>query len=124
METPLATAKRLLVALEELVLDETILIRTRDFSGAVEIRVRANELIEKFCSLASEPSVEALRPRVHALIERCNQNQLFVEEQRAQLQGELDRVNEAHGRLRQFAPVYKGYPGPRPGSESRLNTAA
>jgi hypothetical protein len=122
METPLATATRLLTALEELVMQEAILIRTMDFVEAVEVRERTAPLVEKLCALAPDPAVAALRPRIDGLLERCGQNYHFLDGQLTRLQGELDRVTEARGRLRRVAPAYTAGRGTP--AESRLNTAA
>jgi len=125
METPLAAATRLTIALEELVMEETILVRTMDFSAAVEVRDRAAPLVEKLCELAGAPEVQSLRPRVSALLHRCDQNHQFIEEHRVKLQSELNRVTEARGRLRVFAPAYGSPYAARPATpDSRLNTAA
>ncbi|MDQ5978498.1 MAG: hypothetical protein QG602_1472 [Verrucomicrobiota bacterium] len=121
METPFQTATRLLTALDELVREEITLIRTMDFVEAVGIRERTGPLVEKLCSLAEDPAVAALQPRVRVLLDRWSQNHHFLETQLVRLQAELGRVNEARGRLRRVVPAYL-----RPGfaAESRLNTAA
>ncbi len=122
METPLASAARLLTALEELVRQETLLIRTMDFVEAVGIRERMAPLVEKLCALARDGEVATLRPRLDGLLERCGQNHHFLDGQLERLQGELNRVTEARGRLRRLAPAYRS--GRAPAGESRLNTAA
>lgn len=121
METPLQTSLRLLSALEELVGQETLLIRTMDFVEAVDLQERAAPLVEKLCALAAVPEVAALRPRVAALTERRGQNHHFLDTQLARIQGELARVNEARGRLHRVAPAYGT---PPIAAQSRLNTAA
>ena len=120
METSRETAQRLLTALEELVMQETLLIRTMDFVEAVEVRERSAPLVEKLCLLAADPAVRQLQPRVTGLLDRCSQNHHFLETQLQRLQGELDRVSSARGRLRKVAPAYRGGTF----AESRLNTAA
>lgn len=124
METPFATATRLLAALEELIAEETTLIRTMDFVEAVEARERAAPLVDGLCALADDPSVLTLRPRLDALLERSGQNYHFLSNQLERLQAELTRVNEACGRMRRVAPVYKTVRSAAPHGESRLNTAA
>lgn len=121
METPVQTATRLLAALEELAGEETLLIRTMEFVGAVELQERAAPLVEKLCELAANPEVLALRPRVNGLLDRYGQNHHFLDSQLARMQEELNRVTVARGRLRRIAPAYA-----RNGeaSASRLNTAA
>jgi hypothetical protein len=121
METPFHTANRLLTALEELVMEETTLIRTMDFIEAVTVREQTGALVEKLCSLAGDAAVAGLRPRVTALLDRWGQNHHFLDRQLERLQGELNRVTEARGRLRRMVPVYLGQSG---ASEPRLNTAA
>ena len=120
METPLETARRLLTALDELVMQETMLIRTMDFVEAVEVRERATPLVSRLCALAEDPAVQQLRPHVAALLERSSQNFHFLDSQLQRLQGELDRISSARGRLRKVAPAYRGAAP----AESRLNTAA
>jgi len=120
MASLLETAQRLLTALEELVMQETLLIRTMDFVEAVEVRERAAPLVVKLCTLAEDSHVAALQPRVNGLLDRCSQNHHFLDTQLQRLQVELDRVNAARKRLRKVAPAYRaGTSG-----ESRLNTAA
>jgi len=121
METPLQTATRLLVALEDLAGQETLLIRTMDFVEAVTVQERSAPLVDKLCSLATDPDVMGLRPRVNGLLDRCEQNHHFLDTQLARLQGELARINEARGRLRRVAPAYGRTPAL---AQSRLNTAA
>ena len=120
MAAPRETAQRLLTALEELVMQESLLIRTMDFVEAVEVRERAAPLVAQLCALAEDPLVTALQPRVAGLLDRCSQNHHFLDTQLQRLQVELDRVTAARNRLRQMAPVYRG--GAL--AESRLNTAA
>ena len=120
METPIETARRLLAALEELVMQETLLIRTMDFVEAVDVRERAAPLVARLCALAEDPVVTALRPHVAGLLDRSSQNYHFLDTQLKRLQVELDRVNAARGRLRKVAPAYRGGAS----GESRLNTAA
>jgi len=120
MESPLTTAQRLLTALEELVMQETVLIRTMDFVEAVEVRERAAPLVTRLCALAEDPAVQTLVPRVGDLLDRCSQNHHFLDTQLQRLQVELDRVGAARNRLRKLAPVYRGGTS----AESRLNTAA
>lgn len=132
MESTVVIAQRLLAALEELVMQETVFIRTMDFIEAVTVRERAAPLVEKLCSLAdelsagspakSDPLLVALYLRLDGVITRSMQNHHFLDQQLARLQVELDRVNEARGRLNHVAPVYKA--GRTAPGESRLNTAA
>lgn len=123
MEPSLETAHRLIAALDELVLQETVLIRTMEFTEAVGVRERAAPVVEKLCALAADPAVAALRPRLDGLLERSAQNHHFLDAQLGRLQDELTRVNDARNRLRQVAPAYRPVRAAR-GESSRLNAAA
>jgi hypothetical protein len=122
METPPATAHRLLAALEELVTLETMLLRTMDFVEAVQVREQMAPIVEELCALAADPAVRALQPRVDTLLRYGAQNYHFLDGQLARMQEELSRVAEARGRLRHVAPAY-GTTRAATG-ESRLNAAA
>ncbi len=121
MEPPFQSATRLLVALDELLGEETALIRTMDFVEAVAVRERMAPIVELLCSLAADPEVVRLQPRVQTLLGRWSQNHHFLENQLVRLQAELNRVTEARLRLRRVVPAYIGSAA---ASESRLNTAA
>jgi hypothetical protein len=121
MEKPGQAATRMLIALEELVMEETSLIHTMDFVEAVAVRERSGPLVEKLCALAAYPEVAGVRPRVAALLERWGQNYHFLDTQLTRLQSELNRVTEARGRLRRVVPAYLGQTA---AAESRLNAAA
>ena len=122
MNESVKTAQRLIAALDELVTQESVVIRTMDFSAAVELRERAAPIVEKLCALAADPLVAGLRPRLDGLLERGTQNSQFLDAQLARMQDELNRVGEAHGRLRRVAPAYKTRRTSL--GESRLNAAA
>ena len=98
---------------------ETVLIRTLEFTEAVGVRERAAPLVEKLCQLAEDPVVAALRPRLDGLLERSAQNHHFLETQLGRLQDELNRVTDARNRLRQVAPAYRPVNAGR--RQSRLN---
>ena len=78
--------------------------------------------VTRLCLLAEDPSVRELQPLVAMLVDRCSQNYHFLDTQLQRLQGELDRVTAARGRLRNMAPAYRGLAAGQ--GESRLNTAA
>ena len=81
METPLESARRLLTALEELVMQETLLIRTMDFVEAVDVQERAAPVVERLCALAEDDAVRSLRPLVGGLLDRRSQNYHFLDTQ-------------------------------------------
>jgi hypothetical protein len=121
METSFQAANRLLIALEELLAQETTLIHATEFVEAVAVRERTGPLVEKLCTLAAHPEVARFRSRVARLLDRWQENHQLLDSQLTRLQGELNRVTEARGRLRHVVPAYLGQSVP---SESRLNTAA
>lgn len=121
METPLQTATRLLVALEDLTAQESVLLRTLDFVDAVAIQERAAPLVDQLAVLATNPEVTTLRAKVKALVERRLQSRHFLDAQLGRLQSELRRIDEARSRLSRVAPAYVTMPR---AVESKLNTAA
>jgi len=122
MASPLATATRLLTALDELVMEETMLLRMEDFVETAELRERMLPVVEQLCLCAPEFSPDSgFRRRLDDLLHRSEQNLRVLEAELARRHEELLRVGEALGRLRRVAPAYKTV---RSGLESRLNTAA
>lgn len=108
MATPFATATRLLAALDELVKEESILLRMQDFTEVVAIRERAAPLVARLCELATEFSADSVfRLRLEDLLHRGDQNLRLLESELARQHEELLRVGEAHGRLRRLAPAYR-----------------
>jgi len=122
MSAPLATACRLLLALEEFVDQEEILLREQAFVEIAGLREHAAPVAEKLCELATEFAVDSVfRLRLEDLLHRSGQNFRLLTSELARRQEELLRVGEALGRLRCMAPAYKTA---RRGLESRLNVAA
>ena len=115
-------ADRLLLALEEFVLQEEILLRERAFDEIVDLREHAAPVAEKLCELAVEFTIDSVfRLRLEDLLHRSGQNFRLLTGELARRQEELTRVGEALGRLRRVAPAYKTAGR---GMESRLNAAA
>ncbi len=122
METPRATADRLLAALEQLAKREGVLLRSLDLIEAVDIGAQAEPLVRKLCALVDNPTVVPLRDRIEELVACRRRHAATLDEQIARLQGELCRLNEASQRLSRMAPIYS--PPPAAPTRSRLNTAA
>jgi hypothetical protein len=120
METPLKTAQRLLVALEDLVSQESVLLRSTNYLEAVTIQERAGPLVHELARLADQPGVAALKPRVDALMEIRMESWHYIDANLNRMQQELARIKEARVRLARIAPVY-GANGIR---RNRLNAAA
>jgi len=121
METPLQTASRLLVALEDLTAQESVLLRTLDFVDAVAVQERAAPLVDQLSALAIHPEVSSLRAKVLGLVDRRLQSRHFLDAQLGRLQSELRRIDEARTRLSRVAPAYVGVSRV---VNSKLNTAA
>lgn len=125
MTSPLATACRLLSALEEFVAQEEILLRDQAYVEIVELREHAVPVVEKLCELSQEFTVDSVfRLRLEDLLHRSGENFRLLTSELARQHEELLRVGEALGRLRRVAPAYKT-PGNSLGNgASRLNAAA
>ncbi len=121
METPLQTATRLLMALEDLTAQESILLRTLDYVDAVALQERAAPLVDQLSALAIHPEVAQLKGKVMSLVDRRQQSRHFLDAQLGRLQSELRRIDEARTRLSRVAPAYVTAPRI---VESKLNTAA
>lgn len=122
METPVETATRLLVALDDLALQEGALLRSLDVVEAVQVAERAAPLVEKLCALSNDPGLTQLRPRIMDLVQQRRCNATLLDAHLARLQSELRRIDEARTRLARVAPVYGSESGAS--ASSRLNTAA
>lgn len=122
MSAPLATACRLLSALEEFVLQEEILLRDQAFLEVVDLREHAAPVVESLCKLADEFTIDSVfRLRLDDLLHRSGENFRLLASELARRHEEMLRVGEALGRLRGMAPAYKQA---RTGQQSRLNVAA
>lgn len=98
---------RLVDALEELILAETLALQAQDVATAAQVQSRAAPLISALAELrqAGELSVKLL-PRLHDVAARRQQNQVYVAAMRARLTPELERLRIARRRLNGVAPVY------------------
>lgn len=122
MSEPLATACRLLSALEEFVVQEEILLRDHAFLEIVDLREHAAPVVERLCTLANEFHVDSVfRLRLDDLLHRSGQNFRLLSSELARQHEEMLRVGEALGRLRGMASAQKKA---RTSHESRLNVAA
>ena len=122
MSASLATACRLLSALEEFVVQEEILLREHAFLEILDLRAHAAPVVEKLCTLVDGFTVDsAFRLRLEDLLHRSGENFRLLASEMAHRHEEMLRVGEALGRLRGMAPAYKTA---RISHESRLNVAA
>jgi hypothetical protein len=101
---------RLVGALEELILAETLALRAQDVARAVQAQRRAAPLITALAGLQQAGQLAAdLLPRLHEVAARRQQNQMHVAAMKARLLPELERLQTARRRLNIVRPVY----GPR-----------
>ena len=121
METPLQTAERLLVSLEDLASKENVSLRHLDLVEAVDASERAAPLVRRLAELAAYPEVLTLRPQVAALIEQRQKSAALLDEHLARVQADLRRIDVARARLARLAPIYHSLAAT---GQSRLNTAA
>ncbi|HET7536696.1 MAG TPA: hypothetical protein VFJ90_09595, partial [Candidatus Didemnitutus sp.] len=119
-ETPLQTATRLLAAFEDLVEREATAMSEYDLAGALGVAERLGPIVDRLVSLAAEPEVGSLRPRVQALLARRRQTEQHIDTQLVRLRTELGQISRARVRISRVAPVYGRAVI---SAESRLNAA-
>lgn len=108
MATPLATATRLLAALEELVAEETLLLRAAEYVDAVGLRERAGPLVDALCGLAPEFSPDSVfRLRLEDLLDQGEKNQRLLASELERTHEEVARIGQALVRLRRTASGYQ-----------------
>jgi len=101
---------RLVGALEELILAETLALQAQDAVTAAQVQSRAAPLITALADLrqAGQLSLNLL-DRLHEVAARRQQNQVYLAAMKARLLPELERLRIARRRLNGVRPVY----GPR-----------
>ena len=117
------TASRLLQALEDLVSQETVLLRAGFYREAIAVQVRAMPRVARLRDIGGEMTAAAtavIGPRISALLERRRESAAYLISQRTSLVAERQRVREARQRLQIIAPY--GQASARP-ARKRLNAA-
>lgn len=105
METPKERAARLLSALEDLVMQESATLKTRNFAEAIAIQERAAPLVQSIASNANRLSHD-LRLRVAALIERRRANDAWLAGEIEVVRVRLQDTAETQRRVTQLSPTY------------------
>jgi hypothetical protein len=82
MKNAVATARRLLDALENFVAQERILLRAGHYAQMAAVQRRAAPVIALLCQLGAEPGVGVLAGRMSALLARRRENLSGVLERR------------------------------------------
>lgn len=119
-----ARARRILSALDDLVGQEGVLLRSMDLVEALQIAERCSPLVEELCQLASDPEAVELRESVAALLQKRQRNAALLESHLQRVQEEMRRIEDARRKLSRTAPVYRNSEPPRGGGQRNLNTAA
>jgi hypothetical protein len=120
MKSAVATARRLLDALETFVAQERILLRAGHYAQMAAVQRRAAPVIALLCELGAEPGVGVLAGRVSALLARRRENLSGVLERRNFLAEARQRVATQRRSLRYLAPYRRAEGSSR---VKRLNAA-
>ena len=98
---------RLVGALEELILAETLALQAQDVATAAQVQNQAAPLIAALAELRQAGVLSAtLLDRLHEVAARRQQNQVYVAAMKARLLPELERLRIARRRLNGVRPVY------------------
>jgi hypothetical protein len=120
VNTALKTALRLLRALEDLVAQEGVLLRSRDYAQAAATRERINPLVVELCAIGNRGHLSSLAARINDLLERRREHLSGLAVRREALGRERLRLAAARERLRQMR-LYR--PSLAPRRTNRLNAA-
>lgn len=117
-------ARRILSALDDLVGQESVLLRSLDLVEALQIAERCSPLVDELCQLASEPEAHEIRENVAALLQKRQRNATLLESHLQRVQEEIRRIEDARRKLARTVPAYRKTESGRSGPERNLNTAA
>jgi len=107
METPIQQCKRLLLALEDLVVQESLLITEGAYDEVVRVIERAAPLVARVVDLA--PAADgAARQQAVALIAQRTRNQERLAVQLARTKEDLRETQLSWNRVALIAPAYRG----------------
>ncbi|MEO7414865.1 MAG: hypothetical protein ABIZ81_16085 [Opitutaceae bacterium] len=107
METPDQQFGRVLLALEDLVAQETLLLKTQDLAPLRSLQARIAPLVTFLVDHASAAD-GPLRQRVSALIAQRGNSEQWLAEQFERVKEELQKIQESRQRVARVAPAY-GY---------------
>jgi hypothetical protein len=120
MKNAVATARRLLDALENFVAQERILLRAGHYAQMAAVQRRAAPVITRLCELGAEPGVRVLAGRVSALLARRRDNLSGLQERRSFLCEARERAATRRRSLQYLAPYRRAEASVR---VKRLNAA-
>jgi hypothetical protein len=106
MESAAQKCARLVVALEQLVAVEAVLLVERDHEKLSELQERTSPIVAQLTELAPLASTET-RDRILAVVARRVQHDVCFSEHTTRLEAELRDCREARSRLTNFAPAYR-----------------
>ena len=106
METPDRQFERLLIAIEDLIAQEELLLQAEDFDAVPPLQARAAPIIERLVALAGSVNPQ-LRQRVTALVARRARSEALLTRQMAQIREELSALQTSRQRIAQMMPVYR-----------------
>ena len=106
METPGRQFERLLLALEDLIAQEELMLHAEEFAAVPPLQARAAPIIERLIALAG--SVESpLRERVVALVERRGRSEEILTREMNRVREELTAMQTSRQRVAQMMPAYR-----------------
>lgn len=117
-ETPAEKCARLVGALEDLVSQETVCVRNRDFAAVADIQQRLGPLIEHLAAHSSDTDA-GIRVRMAAVIKARDESSAWLQKEMDRTRAELGELQASKRRVAQVAPAY----GRAPSSRSRLNVS-
>ena len=106
METADRQFERLLLAIEDLIAQEELLLQAEDFDAVPALQSRAAPIIERLVALAGSVDVR-LRKRVVDLVERRTRSEELLTRQIARVQDELSAMKTSRQRIAKMMPVYR-----------------
>lgn len=101
-----ATALRLVSALEQLASEEEACLLAGEEGALAEVLTRAEPLVQRLATVARDPAVSALRPRMDAWLAGREARWRTLEASRIDLQEGLMRLGEARSRIVKVVPAY------------------
>lgn len=117
MADALATATRLLGALEQLASEEDACLLSGEEMELAEVLARADPMVQRLATLARSPGLDSLLPQLTKWLQLRQERWLFLEASKRDLREGLLHFGEVQSRLVKIAPAYgrlaKHTTGPR-----------
>lgn len=97
---------RLLNALDDLVWQEAVTVKSGDYQAVRSIQLRAEPLVNALAALGPDRADKNARAKIANLLARRQHSIDFIESQLATARDELLALQESATRVAQIAPVY------------------